>query len=547
MIRWGAVSRANGSRSNKSSQEGESIVFDRGVPYRTKRHIGQRVRGALYACLSWWCVGAVSAQGAYQPAPGKPEPLRLEELVSRLREVNKDIRIKRAERDIAATGIDRAAAAFQPVGKLGATRSRNNQPNTYEEALARSLSSYYLRDGNDYSASVTQLLGTGARLELGSTLSNFVTNINQMAAWRPPGVRDNRAGWGITLVQPLARDGGTEVTSARGRVAELDLAVANHTHLEGESVVVASAVMGYYELVLAQHRVAAAQEKLENARRLVVQARELARKGLLPETEVWDVQNTVSRYVAGLDEARQGVLELQDRLNTFLLASALEDAKRWQAVDPLPEMPLQPAVAGLDEAYRRALDSRQDFQKLRKQLEREGVQLSYVTNQAQHRLDLTASYGLGGLAYTPESAFNQTLHTSYPRWSVGLQLEIPIGKNLEGQANLAAANVRRDNALLELKALEVQIANDLHTSANMMTSAARRWTQWQDVAQREQQQVEFERQRFNAGRVATREILMREERAVNARLSLIEQQATHARARVVFESAQGVLLQRWSR
>ena len=44
-----------------------------------------------------------------------------------------------------------------------------------------------------------------------------------------------------------------------------------------------------------------------------------------------------------------------------------------------------------------------------------------------------------------------------------------------------------------------------------------------------------------------REILMREERAVNARLTLIEQQATYARARVVFESAQGTLLQRWSR
>jgi len=241
------------------------------------------------------------------------------------------------------------------------------------------------------------------------------------------------------------------------------------------------------------------------------------------------------------------VLELQDRLNTLLLASSLEDSKRWQAVDPLPEIPVQPVVVGMEEAYRRALESRQDFQKLRKQLEREGVQLGYVTNQAQHRLDLTASYGLGGLAYSPERAFDQTLHTTYPRWSVGLQLEIPIGKNLEGQANLAAANVRRENALLELKALEVQIANDLHTSVNMMTSAARRWVQWQDVATREQQQVEFERQRFSAGRSATREILMREERAVNARLSLIEQQAAHARARVVFESAQGLLLQRWSR
>jgi outer membrane protein TolC len=521
-------------------------VFERGFANRIVGRAGQREWFARYALLAWCCVSAVTAVAA-EPSRDRLEPLKLEELVSRLREVNKDIRIKRAERDIAATGIDRAAASFQPVGKVGATRGRNNQPNTYEEALARSLSSYYLRDGNDYSATVTRLLGTGARVELGSTLSSFVTNINQMAAGRPPGVRDNRANWGLTLVQPLARDGGVEVTSARGRVAELDLAVASHSSLEGESVVVASAVLGYYELVLAQHRVAAAKEKLENARRLVVQARELARKGLLPESEVWDVQNTVSRYLAGLDEARQGVLELQDRLNTFLLASSLEDPKRWEAVDPLPEIAVQPSVVSMEEAYQRALESRQDFQKLRRQLEREGVQLSYVMNQAQHRLDLTASYGQGGLAYSSETAFNQSFQSTYPRWSVGLQLEIPIGKNLEGQANLAAANLRRENALIELKALEVQIANDLHTSVNMMTSAARRWVQWQDVATREQQQVEFERQRFSAGRSATREILMREERAVSARLSLIEQQATHARARVVFESAQGLLLQRWSR
>ncbi len=504
-------------------------------------------RQAFVVCLAWLCLSASSVATAQSPAQVQSEALRLDELVSRLREINKDIRIKRGERDIAATGIDRAAAAFQPLSKVSATRGRNNQPNTYEEALARQLSSYYLRDGNDYSASVSQLLPTGARLEVGSTLSNFVTNINQMASGRPPGVRDNRANWAVTLVQPLARDGGAEVTSARGRVADLDLAVADHNRLESESVVVASGVMGYYELVLAQHRVAAAQEKVQTAERLVLQARELARKGLLPETEVWEVQNTVSRYRAGLDEARQGVLELQDRLNTFLLASSLDDTRRWLAVDPLPEMPSQAVASGMTDAYRRALDTRQDFQKLRKQLEREGVQLSYVTNQALPRLDLTASYGLGGLAYSAESAYSQAFMTAYPRWSVGLQLEIPIGKNLEGEANLAATSIRRENALLELKALEVQIANDLHTSMNMMSSAVRRWVQWQDVAQREQQQVEFERQRFAAGRSATREILMREERAVNARLSLIEQQAAYSRARVVFESAQGVLLHRWSR
>jgi outer membrane protein TolC len=520
---------------------------ERGNACRTVSH-GKRSRRIPFGVfLTFLLVGAAAVHASERPTPVRPEPLRLEELVQRLREANKEIRLKRAERDIAATGIDRAAAAMQPAGKFGATRSRNNQPNTYEEALSRSLSSNYLRDGNDYSASVSQLLPTGARLELGSTLSNFITNINQQAAGRPPGAHDNRTNWALTLVQPMARDGGTEVTSARGRVAELDLAVADHIRLESESVVVASAVMGYYELVLAQHREAAAQEKLDTALRLVAQARELARKGLLPEVEIWEVQNTVSRYTAGLDEAKQGVLELQDRLNTFLLASSLQDPRRWQAVDPLPEIASHLKVSSLDEVYRHALESRQDFQKLKKQLEREGVQLGFVTNQAQHRLDLTVSYGQGGLAYSTETALTQALRNAYPRWSLGLQLEIPLGKNLEGQANIAAAALRRDNALLELKALEVQIANDLHTSINMMTSAARRSIQWQEVAQREQQQVEFERQRFAAGRSAMREILMREERAVNARLALLEQQASYARARVVFESAQGVLLQRWSR
>lgn len=508
--------------------------------YRDKRLI-------VEAILSLSILGVAAVQAADAPPAAQTEPLRLEEMVARLREASKDIRIKRGERDIAATGIDRAAAALQPMGKFGAIRSRNNQSNTYEEALTRSLSSNYLRDGSDYSASVSQLLSTGARLELGSTFSNFITNINQQAAGRPPGAHDNRANWALTMVQPLARDGGKEVTSARARVADLDLAVAEHSRSESESVVVASAVMGYYELVLAQHRVAAAQEKLDTALSLVNQARELAKKGLLPEIEVGEAQNTVSRYIAGLDEARQSVLELQDRLNTFLLTSSVEDPRRWRAVDPLPEIAIQTTVAGLDEVRRRALESRQDVQKLRKQLEREGVQLGFVTNQAQHRLDLTVSYGQGSLAYSPAAALNQALRSTYPRWSLGLQLEIPFGKNLEGQANVDAAALRRENAQLELKALEIQVANDLHTSVNMMTSAARRWARWQEVAQREQQQVEFERQRFAAGRSAMREILMREERAVNARLALLEQQASYARARVVFESAQGVLLQRWSR
>jgi outer membrane protein TolC len=116
---------------------------------------------------------------------------------------------------------------------------------------------------------------------------------------------------------------------------------------------------------------------------------------------------------------------------------------------------------------------------------------------------------------------------------------------LQGRADVAAANLRRENALLAIKALEVQIINEIDTGVHMRNSAMERWIHWQEVAVREQLQLDVERKKFNAGRSEIREVLMREEKTINSRLMVIEQQLAHARAQVILESAQGILLQRW--
>jgi outer membrane protein TolC len=494
------------------------------------------------ACSSAW------AQSAAVPAPAA---LSLRELVSQLREVNKDIRSKRAEKDIAATGMDRAAAAFSPMATLSATDGRNRQPNTYEEKLTRDEASFYLRDGQDYSVGVSQLLPTGAKIEAKSTLSRFITNINEKDG-RPPGARDNRTFWGLTLTQPLAKDGGTEVTRARTVVAQLDTAVAQHAQAETESSVVAEAVMAYYDLVLAQHRVQAAQEKIRTAQRLLVEARALVRQGRLPESDLLEVENSLSRFQAGLAESVQGQRERQNRLRTLLMSAQEPQAAGWQAVDALPEVDVGKAsgtaagAAPNEQALRLALESRPDYLMQKKVSEREGVQLVYAQNQALPRIDLVASYGRNGLAYSVSNAFGWSAMSEYPTWSIGVQVQVPLGENKMGRADIAAASLRRENALLTLKALEVQIANDIDTSVNLLGSAVQRWSHWHDVARREQQQLEVERKRFASGRSDIREILAREERSINSRLMVLEQQAAYAKAQVVLESAQGILLRRWA-
>ena len=492
------------------------------------------------ACSSAWAQSAAGSAGT---------TLSLRELVSQLREVNKDIRSKRAEKDIAATGIDRAAAAFSPMATLSATDGRNRQPNTYEEKLTRDQTSFYLRDGQDYSVGVSQLLASGAKVEAKSTLSRFITNINEKDG-RPPGALDNRSFWGVTVTQPLAKDSGFEVTRARTVVAQLDVPVANHAQAETESSVVAEAAMAYYELVLAQHRVQAAQEKIRPGQRLLSEARALVRQGRLPESDLLEVENSLSRFQAGLAEAAQGQRERQNRLRTLLMSAQGPEAKSWLAADALPEVDAgkagSAAAAQAEQALRLALESRPDYLMQKKVIEREGVQLVYAQNQALPRIDLVASYGRNGLAYSATNAFRWGTMSEYPTWSIGVQVQVPLGDNKMGRADIAAASLRRENALLTLKALEVQIANDIDTSVNLLGSAVERWSHWYDVARREQQQLEVERKRFASGRSEMREILMREERSINSRLMVLEQQAAYAKAQVVLESAQGILLRRWA-
>jgi outer membrane protein TolC len=478
----------------------------------------------------------------------------LKDLILQVRTANKDIRNKRIEKDVSATGIDRAVAAFMPVATLSATNGVNRQPSTYEEKLSRSteaeklansMSSLYMRDGQDYAAGVSQLLPSGAKLEAKTSLSQFITNINQNDASRPFGARDNRANWGLTLTQPLAKDGGVAATLARAQVADLDLDVAKHTLSETESSIVAEATLAYYELVMAQHRVNAAQEKIKTAQRLLSEARALSRQGRLSDVDVVEVENSLSRFRAGFSEAKQGERERRNRLNTLIMAVNENDLAEWKANDELPAVPRLALAHSLEAALRTALESRHDYLMQKKMLEREGVQLVYAKNQALPRIDLVASYGQNGLAYAAGTAFGTEVMRDYATWSLGLQLQVPLGGNLQGRADVAAANLRRENALIVIKALEVQITNDIDTGVHMRNSAIERWIHWQEVAVREQLQLDVERKKFNVGRSEIREILIREEKTINSRLMVIEQQLAHAKAQVILESAQGILLQRW--
>ena len=503
-----------------------------------------RWRHVVTALAAGCCWAHAHAQGqtataAPAAAPVAEGSLGLRAFVDQVRSSNRAIRSKQAERDITATGVDRAAAALQPVLSASTQRSRSRQSNTLEETLIRQNLGIYERSATDYAVGASQLFSSGAKVEAKVTLSSFLTNIKQNQS--PEAGSDHRVFYGVSVTQPLLKDYGAEITGARVRVAQLDTDMAGAASKDTESSVVAESMFAYWDLALAQRRLDAAVERLRMGQRLLAESRSLSRQGRLAESDVIDVQSNVSRFEASVSEARLGVQERSNRLRTLMSQTGGPGAGLLAASEPLSEPNAE--LVTFEQAMQTAREKRDDLRMRRWAVEREEVQVSYSRNQALPRLDLVAGYGLNNLGASETRALRW--QSDFPSWNVGMQLSMPLGANKQGEADIAAARARRADAQLQLNALEAAVASDIDTGIATVQSTAERWRLLRDVAQREQSQLEQERKRQAAGRSDMREILMREERAINARLAVAEQQVAWMKAQVLLDAAQGVLLERY--
>lgn len=477
------------------------------------------------------------------------QPITLQEFVTRLRHQNRNIAAKRTDREIATTGVERAGAAFQPQLNVTATNGSQRQKNSFEEYLYRGTDPVYERRGQDVSASVSQLVVTGAKIEAKATLSRFITNINRSISGAASSLYSddyyNRTQYGLGLSQPLLRDAGSDVTRARVRVAELDDQAAGHTSRETESSVVAEGIMAYYDLAFAQEKFKVAEERVATGQRLLKEARALVASGRLPQSDIFEVENSLGRYQSTLSEARQQKIDRSNRLRSLVASSVMDDQRLWRAADDVPAVPSGMTHTSLEQSAGEAKQRRDDLLMRRVMVERESTQVNYARNQALPKLDFVANYYRNGYELSAREAFAAPNMRDFPSWSVGFQLNMPIGADQQARADLQAAMLRRRDAQSAVDALESTIANDIETTQSLRDSAAERLFLMQDVAQREQKLLELERRRLSAGRSDMREILLREERSLNAQLGVVEQRVALAKAQTLLQAAQGILLQRF--
>jgi outer membrane protein TolC len=190
----------------------------------------------------------------------------------------------------------------------------------------------------------------------------------------------------------------------------------------------------------------------------------------------------------------------------------------------------------------RAFKHRADYLASRKKIEREDIRLVFAENQRWPQLDLKGSYNMNGLTETPRSSWNDAWERDYETWYLGIELRIPLGGDRKSRSELEATRQRKKQALLELKAMEVSLANDTDTAIKGVENVWEQARQYAGIVEMNRRLLEAENAKFKAGKSSSRLLLEREEELNKAKEAEMESLVRYRKSLLQLEMAEGTVL-----
>jgi outer membrane protein TolC len=504
-------------------------------------------------CVVLGCIGEVIAQTRMDLAGVSPvgeqvaSPLKLtlSQLVELVRERNEQILSQEAEWLINKETVKRARSIFEPelVGTF--QREHNRQRNTTEEKSSRQFFNdpiiIYEERNTDYSAAIEGLIPTGAKLSLGYMLhdmSNTLSERENLAF--QTGDREYRTVLSASIRQPLLKDGGIKATMAKIRMAEADSEVSFQDYRQRMMEVVSKAVEAYWNLCLAQERLQLRKDSVRYTEQLLQVHRERFRTGRIAEIEVFETEAGVAERKAWASEAEQQLTSAMNNVRDLFSSSAAVDDTRIEAIDQLEMEWLEP---GFQDTLYKAFRLHPVYISTRIKVDREDIQIAFYKNQRWPQLDLQASYGLNGLDSSSGGSWDAVSgEDEFKQWLIKLELRIPLGGGMKTRSELEAAKHKKRQALLDLKHIEVVLANFVDTAVRGVSSAADQVGYYVRSVESRKRLLDGELARLRAGKSDSRRVLEREVELRMAQEAVLESLVKHKMAIVKLEGAAGSLL-----
>lgn len=312
---------------------------------------------------------------------------------------------------------------------------------------------------------------------------------------------------GITVVQPLLRNFGTDANLADLRIARLTKRTQALEWKQSVATAIQGVMSTYYDMLYAYRNIQVREDAIAADAKLVDLYRRRVDLGFGSPIDIRQAEVAVSTNREALLLARNAFMERQFALKRLIFSEfQLEDARVF-----VPEnAPLLPVPSVDRSAFMRmAFEKRWDYRASLLSAESQEIRLKFARDQVLPQLDLVATYGLNGLDTGLGGSIDRALSRNTPQWSIGLQFQVPLG-NIEARAQLDAVRGQREQAILRIKQSELTVGVDVDTVISRLIT--------------NQQRVETARQTRELGEETVRIAYRRLEEGLISAYDIIDQQ-----------------------
>ena len=473
---------------------------------------------SMLACVA--ITGLVSAQ----------TQLTREAFLIKVLAANQTLQVRRLEKKVSAQQIVREEAAFDPILSISGQYEDSLQQNTTEDFFRRNNLDLYQEKNSTMDLGVSGLLHSGTRYEAAYSVRRLRNSLANMQT-------QYQANASLTITQPLLQNRGTDVTRARVRLAERDADIA-HQELRSTTLsMVSDSESLYWDLVLAQDEIKLRTESVAMARTLYDYQEKRLELNKIGDLEVEQADVGLRMRVAQRTVAAQNLAATVNRFRTLL--SEPVTANTYVA-DDRPDTEQQ--KFDRDTVMQRALEHNPDYVVQKLELGKADIRLIVADNMKWPRLDLVATYGQNGLDEELREGHDFLVDETTNDWSVLLQFQMAIG-NRQARSELEAARLRQQQAILNLKRLEIELGNAIDTVLGRIDTTYQQMQTLADVTKLNLRVLNDEQQLLKNGRSNSRRILEAEEDLFEARQSEMRGQIDFQKAILTLATIEGTLLQ----
>lgn len=372
----------------------------------------------------------------------------------------------------------------------------------------------------------------------------------------------------VSITQPLLQGFGVQTNRRYIHIAKNEGAISRAVFTQQLIATISDTTRLYWDLVSLQQDLLVKKESLDAAQRLYEDTSNEVELGTQAPVDLTSslaqVASNRQAYVNAQGMVLQQELLLKEVLTRRGISDPLLAAASIEAVTPIAS-PDPQAVEPLATLLTKAMEDRPDLALAQTQKDSSKAALRGSRNALLPQLNLTASMQNNGGAGSANpnlvtttgttslpppanllggygSALSQIFSRDYPDYAVGAQLNIPIGNRI-ARADAARDILQYRQSEVRLQRLHSQIRLQVGNALIAVQQAAESYKAAVQARTLQEQSVDVEHSKFEAGVATAYELLQYESGLAEARSAQVTALGVYAKARTALQRAVGSTLE----